>query len=129
MRRFIAGVVLLYAGFAVFFLGFMMSGPTNPLLGAVTRLIPLIGNTSFTATIFEFLGGLIGVTGFILCAIPAKPTPPPPPPPPTIIIQKIHEPETPKTTDATPSVPKCKFCGAQLRAGNIFCPSCQRAQA
>ena len=130
MRKFIAGAVLLYAGFMILLAGVMISATPNPFLKDLMRsLIPLNWDTSFLASIFWLVGGLVGVTGFILCIWPAKQVPLTPPPPPTIIIQKIHEPAIPNTADITVSVPKCKFCGAQLRAGNLFCPSCQRAQA
>jgi hypothetical protein len=121
---------LLYAGFMILLVGVMISATPNPFLeDVIRRLIPLNWDISFLAGIFWLVGGLVEVTGFTLCIWPAKPAPLPPPPPPTIIIQRVPEPATPKTPDATPSVPKCKFCGAPLRDGNPFCPSCQRAQA
>ncbi len=130
LRKFIAGVVLLYAGVMLFFVGLMIVGTSNPFFESMTRsLIPLSWGAPLRASIFQLLGGLIGVTGFVLCIWPVKPAPLPRPAPPTIIIQKVPEPTTPTTHEDSTSVPKCKFCGSPLKTGDLFCPSCERSQA
>ncbi|MGA3298299.1 MAG: hypothetical protein ABSD41_12725, partial [Candidatus Bathyarchaeia archaeon] len=116
-------------GFTLFFLGFSIGATSNSFLGDMSRrLIPLDWAISFRASIFQLLGGLIAVTGFILCISPNPPAPLPPPSPPTIIIQKVSEPAAPAITSETPSVPKCKFCGSPMQTGDAFCPSCKRSQ-
>ena len=128
-RKFIAGAVLLYAGFILFFLGFMITATQSMFFDAVTsRLIPLDVGTTHRAEILQLLGGLVSVTGFILCISPIKPTPLPPPPPPTIVIQKVPEPAV-SAPAASSSGSKCKFCNAPMEVPMMFCPTCRRAQA
>ncbi|MGA3109526.1 MAG: hypothetical protein ABSD99_08810 [Candidatus Bathyarchaeia archaeon] len=129
LRKFITGSVLLYAGFMLFFLGFSITNISNLFLDDMSRwLIPLGWAISLRASIFELLGGIIAVTGFILCISPNEPAPIPPPPPPTIIIQKVPERAAPTTANETSAVPKCKFCGSSMQTGALFCPSCQKSQ-
>jgi len=128
-RKFIAGAVLLYAGFILFFLGFMITATQSMFFDVVTsQLIPLDLGTTLRAEILQLLGGLVCVTGFILCISPAKPPPLPPPPPPTIVIQKVPEPAV-VTASSSGSGSKCKFCNAPMELATLFCPSCRRAQA
>ena len=128
LRKFVIGSVLLYAGFMLVYLGFNIGGANSFLDDTLRRWIPLDWAIPLRASILQLLGGLVAVTGFILCISPNPPVPLRPPSPPTIIIQKIPEPAAPAITSETPSVPKCKFCGSPMQTRDAFCPSCQRSQ-
>ncbi len=122
---------MVYIGFLIFLSGFIISTISVPEFDQIGRaLIPISLAPQLRGSIIQFLGGLVSVTGLLIC-ISSYPKSTPP----MVIMQKPVEQPTQKITpEYTGNVepqtltPKCKFCGNLLREGDVFCPSCQRSQ-
>ena len=133
MRKFLVGAALTYVGFLLFLVGFMISGTSNQSLDDMIKtVLPPGMTTTFVGIFIQFLSGLVGVTGLLLCiASVSKPTPAP-----VTIVQQVPVPVPPVRVPAQSPAPAsppaqsgvCKFCGHYVEPNETFCPSCNRAQ-
>lgn len=125
--RFAFGVILVYAGFLLFFVGFMNNAMTVPAFGQLAQtLMPVDITAPLRGSIMQLAGGFLTVTGILICLVSR-------PAAPSVIIQRAPDvqpqqvaPNAPATT--TPIQAKCRFCGTPMRSEDVFCPACNRSQ-
>ena len=127
--RFIAGALGIVVGFFVYQYGlFLTLGDLEASLVGLglsdlsAALLSLFGSAALTGAILQLIGGIIAISGLLVCIswIGSQRVMPP-----SIRAQRTAE----LVTQTPDSAPKCKFCGALMEYGMAFCPSCQRAQA
>jgi hypothetical protein len=127
--RFIVGGLAIVVGFFVYQYGlFLTLGDLEASLVGLglsdlsAALLSLFGSPAITGAILQLIGGVIAITGLLVCIswIGSQRVMPP-----SIRAQGTAE----LVTQVPASAPKCKFCGALMESGAAFCPSCQRAQA
>jgi hypothetical protein len=120
------GYGLMVIGFAIYQFGFSVTFNQSAWLGEIARSI-LPGDIPFslTATLLEFLGGLIGILGLLIsisAAISSQ----------RVEIQRVLgkiESGTIRSEILTVARHPCKFCGATIPESELFCPVCGKSQA
>ncbi len=123
--RFLVGAVMLVAGFLLYQVGFSSELHPATLLGHwlaefAKGAAPWGLSLEFTAVMLQFIGGLLAIFGLIVCfAGVARPNG----------VPFQSRPVGPAKIRPTETVMNCKFCGAEIKLGSSFCPSCKKSQA
>ncbi len=103
------GVLLLIAGFVTYQAGFSIAFHG-------INLLPILPG-DLTGVALEFTGGIVGIIGFVMCLLNITPTG----------RERVSRGTGPILKEKTPTR-ICRFCGAEMDKGAVFCPVCNRAQ-
>ena len=135
--RFIAGAIGIVVGFFVYQYGLFLAldHAEISLIGleltslAEVLVLPFGSSVEAGAT-FQIVGAVVAIAGLLTCIswLGSQPTIVPR----SIVAPKKSEPDilsSFKSQLSSLGSQKCKFCGAAMELGAVFCPSCQRAQA
>lgn len=122
--RFVIGALGIVAGFFLYEYGFFLTLKLSRDLSDWTMtLIPSLGSLELMGAVFQLIGGVIAISGLLLCIawVGSQPKSIAP----RLTLAGKREPET----RVLVPMKQCKFCGTSIEASALFCPSCKRAQA
>lgn len=114
----VLGGLMLILGFILYQIGFSIMQQQSLLMADIGKfLLPWFDKKELIGLILEFGGGLVAILGLIITvaggissAVGG-----------VALSQSIDTSGRPAMT--------CKFCGAEMPAGEVFCSSCHKSQA
>ena len=129
------GSTLLIMGFMAFSFGLLIALHQTIIVEDVMSVIPDSGVVELIGVLLQLFGAVLVVTGLLMSIS-------------SIVEIKLENErrslieftasvertlsalssQMTKKTQASETAQKCKYCGAELVEGNIFCPSCGRSQ-
>lgn len=122
--RFILGALGIILGFFVYQYGFFLTLKLSDSLSSWTMTyVPWIGSVMILGSVLQLFGGVIAIAGLLICIswVGSQPG---------ATLSPVGRRSAAESVAQIPdSAPKCRFCGAVMESGAVFCPSCQRAQA
>ena len=122
--RFVVGALGIILGFFVYQYGFFLTVKLSDSLASLTMTyVAWIESVVVLGAALQLIGGVTVIVGLLICiswiGSESKAT--------ALAVMSRRPAESAK--QVIDSRPRCKFCGAIMESGAIFCPSCQRAQA
>ena len=123
--RFLVGSVMLVTGFLLYQVGLSSELHPTTVLGQwlaefAKSAFPWGSSIEVIAVMLQFIGGLLAIFGLIVCfAAVAR----------SNGARFQSRPMDPARIRPTRTVTNCKFCGAEVAQGSLFCSNCSKSQA
>lgn len=129
----VIGGILLIIGFLMFQTGISIALEQIPytldFLKRFTEILQLNLKTPTVILLFEYVGGTIAIIGFLICV--SGLTSKEPVPLPSTSLEKggglLEEGLLGGSLFTSEPTLKCKYCGAEIDQGAVFCQKCHRA--
>jgi hypothetical protein len=122
--RFVLGALGIILGFFVYQYGFFLTLKLSDSLASWTMTyVPWIRSVAILGAVLQLFGGVIAIAGLLICIswVGSQPG---------ATLSTVGRRSAAESVAQIPdSASKCRFCGAVMESGAVFCPSCQRAQA
>ena len=129
------GLALLIVGFMAFSFGLLVVLHQTVIINDIVSVIPDVGVVEVVGVLLQVFGAVLAVTGLLMSIS-------------SIVEMKLEDErrslieftasvertlnalisQMAKGTQVSEVAQRCKYCGAELVEGDIFCPSCGRSQ-